>query len=717
MRRFLSTERMKALLLLAHFASMLPGWGGIPEESLLYVRSPAYRPVALELARGHEREALAALEVFLAAPDGPLGLEEVEGLRFLKARLLVDSGHDVEGRVALEPIAERNGLFADAARYRLAVLAEADGQAAEALSGYSRVLPWSLVADDAARRALDLLLHTGDTERARVVFERLLATRGPDDLDPRGLPALWLPSDDDRPGGRLRAALDGLRKDVRRLGAGGALSAWRARNGKGALARLGEAVVRCEPSSPEGSSARFEAVLQGNPDPTLQGVALAEWVRCAADYPDPAEAVARYAEGTTALAIVGLQADAGRRTVKALLGADDLPGAIRVANALAEAARADPETTRAFFSIGLAAFERGDTLDARSAFEFVAASQPLNLTDGAVTWEEKSLYWLGRVDLAERRRDDALARYRRLAARYPVSYYTLLAASRFHELSDEPLKPAVVARPVGPLPDYLIYQDLGLNREAHAAMQARLREREVLPSSDLALYLWLDPLLDHRAPDRVFKHWRGQIPLGTAGVPDEVRRVLYDLPFGDEIVAAADAVRLSPWLLASIVRKESGFDETIRSSAGAVGLCQLMPRVASYVISKHPLPFSPGAYHAPANNLRVGAVYLKSLERAFRSVPLAVLAYNVGPGRVSQYLREHPKVDDVDLLLEYIPSRGGRDFVVKVLTGLAAYAQLAEQPLPRVETGIKVRPDGVPIIKGEEHAGAREGVPGRRDPS
>lgn|GEM_PF-3631533 len=709
---------MKALFLFAQIASIVSGWGGIPEPSLLYVRSHAYRPVALELARGRDREALAALEAFLAAPDGPLGQEEVEGLTFLKARLLADTGRTDEARFALAPIVERNGLFADAARYRLAVLAEEAGRTDDAVSGYTRVLPWSLVADEAARRALALLIRGDQTERARVLFDRLQAGSAEGDLDLPGIPRDWLTTADDRPGGRLARLVDDLRRGVKRKGPGGALASWRAANGDaGPLARLGEAVVRCEPTSPERSSERFAGVVSATRDPALLGVAWAEWVRCASDYADPAEALARYTEGADALAAVGLLADAGRRTVKALLAAHDLPGSIRIANRLAEAARSDPETTRTFFAIGLAALEAGDTLDARTALEFVAASQPLHLTDGAVTWEEKSLYWLGRVDLAEQRHADALARYRKLAARYPVSYYTLLAASRFRELSDDPLKPDLVRRPAGPLPDYLIYQDLGLNREAHAAMQARLRERETLPTSDVALYLWLDPIIDQRSPDRVFKHWRGQIPLGMAGVPDEVRRVLYDLPFGDDIVAAASAVNLSPWLLASIVRKESGFDESIRSGAGAVGLCQLMPRVASYVISKHPLPFSPGAYSSPANNLRVGAVYLKSLERAFRSVPLAVLAYNVGPGRVSQYLREHERVADVDLLLEYVPSRGGRDFVVKVLTSWTAYAQLADEPLPRVETAIRVRPDEVPIIKGEEHAGAREGIPGRRNPS
>jgi soluble lytic murein transglycosylase-like protein len=696
---------MNAFVLFTQIASLVSTWGGIPEPSLLYVRSRAYRPVAIELARGRDQQALAALEAFLAAPDGPLGLEEVEGLRFLRARLLVDAGRIDEGRVALASVADRNGLFADAARYRLALLAEEAGATEEALAGYTRVLPWSLVADDAARRALKLLLDLGQIERGRVLYERLLTGSADGRFDAPEVPPEWRAEADLRTGGGLARRVDELRKEVKRKGPGGALASWRARNGSGPLGRLGEAVVRCEPASPETSSERFAAVVGASRDAALVGVAYAEWVRCASEYVDPTEATARYAAGTDALATAGLLADAGRRTVKALLAAGELPASIRIATHLAEVARTDPETTRTFFAIGLAALEQGDTLDARTAFEFVAASQPLRLTDGAVTWEEKSLYWLGRVDLAEQRRADALERYRTLASRYPISYYTLLAASRFHELSDEPLRPLEVPRPAGPLPDYLIYQDLGLNREAHAAMQARLREREVLPTADLALYLWLDPIVEQRTPDRVFKNWRGQVPLGAAGVPDEVRRVLYDLPFGDEIVAAARSVQLSPWLLASVVRKESGFDETIRSEAGAVGLCQLMPRVARYVLAKHPLPFSPGA------------VYLKSLLHAFRSAPLAVLAYNVGPGRVSQYLKQHERVNEVDLLLEHIPSRGGRDFAVKVLTGWAAYALLAGERLPRIDTAIHVRPDEVPIIQGEEHAGAPEGIPGFLDPS
>ncbi|HSK98199.1 MAG TPA: lytic transglycosylase domain-containing protein, partial [Euzebyales bacterium] len=83
---------------------------------------------------------------------------------------------------------------------------------------------------------------------------------------------------------------------------------------------------------------------------------------------------------------------------------------------------------------------------------------------------------------------------------------------------------------------------------------------------------------------------------------------------------------LDPRLLTALVKQESGFRADAGSPAGAIGLTQLMPGTA------RELGVDP---YDPLANLEGGARYLRSQLDRFGSVPLALAAYNAGPGRVA----------------------------------------------------------------------------------
>jgi hypothetical protein len=79
-----------------------------------------------------------------------------------------------------------------------------------------------------------------------------------------------------------------------------------------------------------------------------------------------------------------------------------------------------------------------------------------------------------------------------------------------------------------------------------------------------------------------------------------------------------------------VIWQESKFDVTARSSAGAEGIAQFMPRTAS---SRGLLnPFD------PIESLRESASYLRELKKTFGNLGLAAAAYNAGPGRLGQWL-------------------------------------------------------------------------------
>ena len=85
---------------------------------------------------------------------------------------------------------------------------------------------------------------------------------------------------------------------------------------------------------------------------------------------------------------------------------------------------------------------------------------------------------------------------------------------------------------------------------------------------------------------------------------------------------------VDPDLFMRLVEAESSFDPNATSSAGAIGLTQLMPGTAS------DLGVDPTD---PVQNLRGGARYLKQQLDDFGDPILALAAYNAGPGNVRKY--------------------------------------------------------------------------------
>ena len=91
--------------------------------------------------------------------------------------------------------------------------------------------------------------------------------------------------------------------------------------------------------------------------------------------------------------------------------------------------------------------------------------------------------------------------------------------------------------------------------------------------------------------------------------------------------AAANGLR--PALLAALLRAESGFDPRAVSRAGARGIAQLMPATAAGLGVGD--PFDPTQAVPAAARLLAGHL------RVFGSVPLALAAYNAGPGAVRRH--------------------------------------------------------------------------------
>jgi len=110
------------------------------------------------------------------------------------------------------------------------------------------------------------------------------------------------------------------------------------------------------------------------------------------------------------------------------------------------------------------------------------------------------------------------------------------------------------------------------------------------------------------------------------GVGPELASVIFD---------AAVAEGLDPELAFRLVKVESNFNPRARSTAAALGLAQVQLPTARYY---EPRITEAGLFE-PARNLRIGFRYLRDLtDRYGGDLRLALLAYNVGPGRLNEIL-------------------------------------------------------------------------------
>ena len=142
--------------------------------------------------------------------------------------------------------------------------------------------------------------------------------------------------------------------------------------------------------------------------------------------------------------------------------------------------------------------------------------------------------------------------------------------------------------------------------------------------------------------------------------------VLFPTPYQSSVAQLANHHSVASELIYGVMKQESAFIPDIKSSAGAVGLMQLMPPTARDMGKKLGVNVPGWKLTNSKLNLRLGVTYLRHvLDRFGKNTVLATAAYNAGPHRVSQWISD--RTIPADIWVETIPFDETRRYVRAVL--------------------------------------------------
>lgn len=118
----------------------------------------------------------------------------------------------------------------------------------------------------------------------------------------------------------------------------------------------------------------------------------------------------------------------------------------------------------------------------------------------------------------------------------------------------------------------------------------------------------------------------------STSMPITIPEVSNDIPSSkyDGIISRmSEKYNVPEQFIRSVIRAESDFNPNSLSSAGAMGLMQLMPETAKSVGVTDP--------YDPEQNIEGGTKLLKSYIDKYGDLKLVLAAYNAGPGAVAKY--------------------------------------------------------------------------------
>lgn len=328
---------------------------------------------------------------------------------------------------------------------------------------------------------------------------------------------------------------------------------------------------------------------------------------------------------------------------------------------------------------GLASWRLGDCESASRAFQqVVQLAQQRELRAGAY-------YWAARSEQACRR-PQSVERLLRAAAstpEAPESFYGLLARESLGMETKLPADPYTYRDPqIDQLPNVRRAIELVRIGEPALAEEMLRHQAKIGDPREHHALIQLAKKLDLPA---------AQLWLATHGQPGAFADATDRYP--NPRWTPAYGWRVDPALAYGHIVQESAFRRTAVSTAGAVGLMQVLPVTAQLVSRNRGVPYTNGALTDPRYNLEYGQSFIEMMRGSSSTggqLPRVIASYNAGPLPVARWWNINDKGDPL-LWMESIPYWETRYYVPAVLRNMWVYQGLNHEGTPTLKAIVEHR--------------------------
>jgi soluble lytic murein transglycosylase len=319
-----------------------------------------------------------------------------------------------------------------------------------------------------------------------------------------------------------------------------------------------------------------------------------------------------------------------------------------------------PKSARApeaAFRAALIAFVQDKPATAAREFDALRTHHPRSDEATAAT------YWSGRAWAQAGNDARARARWRKVVAASPLSYYAMLGSRRLGQAVWSP-PAAPDSFPTVPQVDSVmaraaLLERLGLGSEAD------LEYDQLAADADSSLDRLIATAVAFRSAGLASRSIRLGWKALDRGAPHTAAlyRLIYPVSNEDRLAAETEAHELDQGLVAALVRQESMFRAHATSGAGARGLMQVLPSVGADIAESLGYPFWESVLlYQPDVNLQIGCTHLAEMLRQYGTTERALAAYNAGGSRVDLWATKHGTADP-EVFVERIPFTETRDYV------------------------------------------------------
>jgi len=324
----------------------------------------------------------------------------------------------------------------------------------------------------------------------------------------------------------------------------------------------------------------------------------------------------------------------------------------------------------AYFQLGLSYFQEKKFSSAQKFFE-----KGLKLASE----KDRFYYWLARVYQQQKNQLKAQDLKKQLIERFPTSFYSYLADPN----PPKGIIPKAEVHILGYPSEFdtgLALARLGLYSLAEKEIKWQLARKNFSSSEILGLVYQLEAVGYYPLAFELF--WNQFLTQLGGEQAKYYLYLVYPEGFKELILCRAREYKIEPALAYALIRAESGFDPSCTSSAGAIGLAQIMPALGIKLAEKFTSnKLSPSQLYQPGLNLRLGFYHLAELFNYFQDfssdwqLVLAIASYNAGKTPVKRWQEQRSELD-LDLWIEMIPYPETKRYVKRVLAGLRVYRAL-----------------------------------------